>query len=314
QAGPGLYAAAMVDNVEVHPEVADALAEHRPVVALESTIFSHLGLPSPHNTTALSACVDAIRAEGAVPAITAVLAGRAHVGLEAHNHELILGPAHKTSSRDLGVALAQRWPVGATTVSASLVLAATAGISVFATGGIGGVHIGAEQSFDVSADLGAIADHRVVTVCAGPKYFLDLPATLEVLESAAVPVLGYGCDELPAFYSPWSGCSLTTRVESATEVAAVATAHWSLAGGGVLTTVPIPAAAAIERTELDGILTTALERAAREGLRGAAITPVILAETARLSEGRSVTANLALAENNARVAAQIAGALSSRSG
>ncbi|MDH4170876.1 MAG: pseudouridine-5'-phosphate glycosidase [Acidimicrobiia bacterium] len=301
----------MAEPVLVHAEVAAALADERPVVALESTIFSNLGLPAPHNGDALTSCLDTIRAGGAVPAVTAVLDGRARVGLEPAEHERILGSARKTGVRELGLAVGQGWSVGATTVSASLQLAAMVGITVFATGGIGGVHRGAETDFDISADLAAIAAHAVLTVCAGPKYFLDLPATLEVLETSGVPVVGLACDELPAFYSPHSGLPIPARVDDVQELAAVTRSHWALGGGGVLVTVPLPEEAAIDRAELDRILESALERARAEHRRGGAITPVILEETARLTAGRSVAANLALATNNARVAAHTAVVLAS---
>ncbi|MFM8264625.1 MAG: pseudouridine-5'-phosphate glycosidase, partial [Acidimicrobiia bacterium] len=179
------------DQLRIAAEVADALTARRAVVALESTIFSNLGLPSPANREALDRCIAAVRSHGAVPAVTAVIDGVARVGLEVAEHERILGPARKVAERDLAIAIAERWEVGATTVSASLALAALAGISVFATGGIGGVHRGAELHGDVSADLSALARHPVVTVSAGAKSFLDLPRTLEMLETLGVPVVGH---------------------------------------------------------------------------------------------------------------------------
>ncbi len=202
-------------------EVADALAEGRGVVAMESTIFSHLGLPSPANETALDRCIAAVRSAGAVPAVTAVLDGVARVGLDQSEHPRILGPARKAAERELAVAVGLGWEFGATTVSASVALAAAAGVSVFATGGIGGVHRGAELTFDVSADLDAIARHPVVTVSAGAKAFLDLARTLEYLETYGVPVLGWRHDWFPAFYTRSSGLPVPHRVERAEEVAAV---------------------------------------------------------------------------------------------
>ena len=186
-------------SVRIDDEVADALSANRAVVALESTIFSHLGLPSPANAQALAGCLGAIRGHGAVPAITAILDGVPRVGIAEHEHERILGAARKMSEREIAAAIAQRWAFGATTVSAALCLAARAGIGVFATGGIGGVHRGAQDSGDISADLGAIARYPVVTVCAGAKSFLDLPRTLEHLEMLSVPVIGFGTAEFPAF-------------------------------------------------------------------------------------------------------------------
>jgi pseudouridylate synthase len=296
-----------VTQVVVSDEVRTALAEGRGVVALESTIFSNLGLPSPHNAEALARCEAAIRDGGAVPAVTAVLDGVARVGLDASEHERILGAARKAAARDLPVAMAQGWAFGATTVSASLTLAASAGIGVFATGGIGGVHRGVEETGDVSADLGAIAAHPIVTVCAGAKVFLDLPRTLEWLETAGVPVLGWRTDELPGFTTPTTGIPLPHRVESADEVRAVVESIRTLAmTTGVLVTVPVPVEDGLDPAEVDAALTSALDDADRQGITGAAITPFVLERIASATEGRSVPANLALAENNARVAAGIA--------
>lgn len=290
------------------PEVADARAEGRPIVALESTIFSHLGLPSPANAEALARCEAAIRSGGAVPAVTAVLDGRPRVGLVADETERILGPARKAAERDLPVAIAQRWEFGATTVSASVALAAAAGIEVFATGGIGGVHRGAELTGDVSADLDALAHHAVVTVCAGAKAFLDLARTLEYLETVGVPVLGWRHDWFPAFYTRSSGLPVPHRVERADEVAAVLR-HRTRRASGVLLTAPVPVEAALDETDLDAVLAAALAECEREGVVGAAVTPFVLGRIATATEGRSIPANLALAEHNASVAAEIAAAL-----
>jgi pseudouridine-5'-phosphate glycosidase len=292
----------------VSTDVADALADRRPVVALESTIFSHLGLPSPANADALERCIGAVRAGGAVPAITAVLDGRPRVGLDPDEHVRILGPAGKAAERDLGVAVAQAWPVGVTTVSGALALAAAAGIRVFATGGIGGVHRGAELTADVSADLGALTRHPVVTVCAGAKAFLDLPRTLEVLETLGVPVLGWRHDWFPAFYARSSGLPVPHRVERADEVADVL-ANRPRQDLGVLLTVPIPAADALDPAMLDAATARALSEAAEEGASGPGVTPFVLARIAEATAGRSVPANLALAAHNAQVAAEIATAL-----
>jgi pseudouridine-5'-phosphate glycosidase len=292
----------------VSPEVAAALAAGRPVVALESTIFSHLGLPSPANGEALERCTAAIRAAGAVPAITAVLDGVARVGVAPEEHPRILGPARKAAERDVAVALAQRWQLGATTVSAALALAAAAGISVFATGGIGGVHRGAALTGDVSADLDAIAHHPLVTVCAGAKAFLDLSRTLEFLETAGVPVLGWRHDWFPAFYTRSSGLRVPHRVETAAEVAAVL-ANRSRPDTGVLLTVPIPEDDELDAGELDAVLAAALDDADAVGIAGAAVTPFVLARIADATAGRSIPANLALAEHNAAVAAEVAAAI-----
>lgn len=301
--------------IVVADPVRRALDEGAPVVALESTIFSHLGLPSPHNADALARCTAAIEAAGAVPAITAVLDGVAHVGIDPAQHARILGPARKAASRDLPVAVGQGWEVGATTVSASLTLAAAVGIRVFATGGIGGVHRGVEHTGDVSADLDAIAAHPVVTVCAGAKVFLDLARTLEHLETIGVPVLGWRTEELPAFTTRTSGLRVPHRVEDAAEVARIVDAARDLGlRTGTLVTVPVPDEDGLPPEQIDAALRAALADAEAGGLTGAAITPFVLGRIASATDGRSVPANLSLAENNAAVAAQIAGELAHRSG
>jgi pseudouridine-5'-phosphate glycosidase len=290
------------------PEVSDALGEGRPVVALESTIFSHLGLPSPANAEALERCQEVIRSAGAVPAVTAVLDGVVRIGLELEQHERILGPAQKVAERDLAVAVAQKWEFGATTVSASLAIAAAAGVPVFATGGLGGVHRGAEITGDVSADLDALAHHPVVAVSAGAKAFLDLPRTLEYLETVGVPVLGWRHDWFPAFYSRSSGLPVPHRVESAEEVARAMAAR-SRTASGILVAVPIPEADALDSEELADVLADALADAEREQITGARVTPFVLDRIGRATAGRSIPANLALAENNARVAGEISVAI-----
>lgn len=287
------------------PEVAAAVTAGRPVVAMESTIFSNLGLPAPYNAEALQRCLAVVRAGGAVPAVTAVLDGVARVGLDDHEHERILGAGHKVAERDLAVAIGQRWPFGATTVSASVALAAAGRVHVFATGGIGGVHRGAEVTGDISADLDALAHQPVITVCAGAKAFLDLPRTLEYLETVGVPVLGWQHDWFPAFYTRSSGLRVPHRVEAAAEVAAVFSAR-SRPASGVLLTVPIPEADELDAVHLDAILATALADCAAAGITGAAVTPFVLGRISEATAGRSLPANLALAENNARVAAEVA--------
>lgn len=298
----------MVIEPVLSAAVIDALGAGRAVVALESTIFSNLGLPSPANAEALRRCFAAIEAGGATPAVTAVLDGVPRVGLHPDEHERILGPARKAAERDLSVAIAQRWDFGATTVSASVALAATAGIAVFATGGIGGVHRGAELTGDVSADLDALAHHHVVTVCAGAKAFLDLARTLEYLETVGVPVLGWQHDDFPAFYTRSSGQRAPHRVDAAAEVAAVY-ANLTRPASGVLVGVPIPEADELDPHELDRVVVRSLEDAEDEGVVGAAVTPFVLGRIAAATDGKSVPANLALAENNARVAAEVAVAI-----
>lgn len=289
--------------------VAEAKADGRPIVALESTIFSHLGLPSPDNAVALDRVLRAVQGGGAVPALTAVIDGVARVGVDATEHGLICGPTRKVAARDLAPAVAQGWAYGATTVSASVTLASSVGIDVFATGGIGGVHRGWGQTGDISADLPALAAHPVVTVTAGAKVFLDLPATLEYLETASVPVIGWRTDELPAFHAPASGLPLSIRADDADEVAAIAAAHWALGGGGVVVAVPVPEADGIPLDELNALIDQALASPEAEAATGAGVTPVVLDQLGALSDGRTVAANLALAENNAAVAADIARAL-----
>jgi len=289
-------------------EVAAAIADGRPIVAMESTIYSHLGLPSPANREALDRCSAAIRDGGCVPAVTAILDGVVRLGLSDAEHERILGPARKVAERDIAVAVAQKWDFGATTVSAAVSIAATGGVNVFATGGIGGVHRGAELTGDISADLDAIASYPVVTVSAGAKAFLDLPRTLEYFETIGVPVLGWKHEWFPAFYTRSSGLKVPHQVQSAREVAAILL-HRSRANTGVLLTVPIPMEAELDAQQLDSVLAQALADCDAAGIRGAAVTPFVLGRIGQATEGRSVPANLALAENNARVAAEVAVAI-----
>ncbi len=300
-----------VINPVLSSEVSAAVVAGRPVVALESTIFSHLGLPSPANAEALDRCLGVIREAGAVPAVTAILDGVARVGVDPDEHERILGPARKAAERDVSVAIAQGWEFGATTVSASVALAHAGGIRVFTTGGIGGVHRGSELTGDISADLAAIANHPVITVCAGAKAFLDLPRTLEYLETAGVPVLGWQHDDFPAFYTRSSGLPVPHRVESVDEIVSVMS-NRCRADSGVLVTVPIPVDDELDAGHLDQVLASALDDCQQAGIVGAAITPFVLDRIAEATAGRSIPANLALAENNARVAAAIAVAHASR--
>jgi pseudouridine-5'-phosphate glycosidase len=298
----------MSSTIRVSTAVSAALAAGRPVVALESTIFSNLGLPAPANSLALQRCLAAVREGGAEPAVTAVLDGQARVGLEPGEEERVLTGTRKVAERDIAVALAQGVPVGVTTVSASVALAHAAGVQVFATGGIGGVHRGAELNGDISADLDALANHPVVTVCAGAKAFLDLARTLEYLETAGVPVLGWQHDWFPAFYLRSSGLPVPHRVETAQVVADVLRLRVRELTG-VLLTVPIPAANELDAAALEEALDAALAACAAEGVTGAAVTPYVLARIEQQTAGASVPANLALAENNARVAAAVAVAL-----
>lgn len=292
--------------IRTSPEVGDALAGGRAVVALESTIFSTLGLPEPANREAYARCVAALRAGGAVPALCAVLDGVPTLGADGAL-DRVLGGTRKIAERDLPVAVAGGVDVGVTTVSATLAMCSVAGVGVFATGGMGGVHRGAERTGDISADLGALTRHRVVLVSAGAKAILDLPRTLEALETLGVPVVGLGTDTLPAFYSRSSGLPLPHRVDSAAGVAPIAAAAWAMGWpGGVLVANPVPLADEIPADEIEGAIGAAISAADEAGIAGAALTPYLLGHIAGHTAGRGVAANLALAENNASVAAAIA--------
>ena len=298
----------MSSTIRVSAAVAAALAAGRPVVALESTIFSNLGLPAPANGEALRRCLAAVRDGGAEPAVTAILDGQARVGLEPGEEERVLTGTRKVAERDIAVAVAQGAPVGVTTVSASVALAHAAGVQVFATGGIGGVHRGAELTGDISADLDALASHPVVTVCAGAKAFLDLARTLEYLETAGVPVLGWQHDWFPAFYTRSSGLPVPHRVDDERTVCDVLRFR-SRQDAGVLLTVPIPVEDEIPAARIDAQMKAALEASAQAGITGPAVTPYVLARIEKETDGQSIPANLALARNNAAVAARIAVAL-----
>ena len=299
--------------LRVSEAVAAALAGGRPVVALESTVFSRLGLPEEAGAEARRRAESALDAAGAVAALTVVLDGVARVGVAAGEHPLVLAAGRKVAERDLPVALAQRWPAGATTVSAALALAAAAGIGVFATGGIGGVHRHFGDSGDESADLVALARRPVVTVCAGAKSFLDLPRTLERLETLGVPVVGLGTDggAFPGFWSRRSGGPLVPHeVSSPGEAAAVVAAARALGwAGGVLVVTPVPAGDEVPYDELRPVIDAALAEAAAAGVRGGAVTPFVLERIAAATGGRTVRANVALVEHNAAVAGAIAAAL-----
>ena len=299
--------------IRVHESVIDALAAGRPVVALESTISSTLGLPVPANREVFERCVAAIREGGGVAAMTAVIDGVARVGVDDCDLDRVLSATKKCAERDLPIAISQGWDVGVTTVSATVALCAVAGVSVFATGGIGGVHRHDHLTGDVSADLGAIARHPVVVVTAGAKAFLDLGKTLEMFDTLGVPVVGYQTDEFPAFYSRTSGFAVQYRIESADEAAGIFSARGSLGlSGGVVIANPIPTAAEIPADELADAIESALAEAGAAGIVGGALTPFVLGRMAIATGGRSVPANLALAENNARIAVRIAASLSSR--
>jgi pseudouridine-5'-phosphate glycosidase len=298
--------------LDIHPEVADALLRGVPVVALESTIISH-GMPWPQNFETAQQVEAAVREHGAVPATVAVVHGRLKAGLQRADMAALARAGHgvvKASRRDLPFLVASG-ATGATTVAATMIVAAQAGIRVFATGGIGGVHRGAELSFDVSADLLELARTSVAVVCAGAKAILDLRLTLEVLETHGVPVLGHGTDEFPAFYSRGIGLKLGWRLDTPAAIAAVLHAKWA-AGleGGVVIANPIAPEHEIAQEHIDGAIAQALEEARTQGIAGAAITPFLLERVSQLTGGDSLAANIELVLSNARLAAQVAGALS----
>ncbi|OGO57599.1 MAG: pseudouridine-5-phosphate glycosidase [Chloroflexi bacterium RBG_16_72_14] len=304
------------DRLAVDPEVAAAIRDGRPVVALESTLISH-GLPYPQNLEVAAASELAVRASGAVPATVALNAGRLLVGLSAADLEALAtaphGSVRKVSRPSLGHAIASGgW--GATTVSATMIAAHAAAIRVLATGGIGGVHRGAiggaRPSLDISADLEELARTPVAVVCAGPKAILDVPLTLEYLETRGVPVVAVGTDEVPGFYARGSGIPAPISVPDVAAVAALVRAHGALGlGSGVLVCTPVPEADALP----DDVTRNAVEQAVREaehtGVSGPALTPWLLARIAALTDGASIAANTALIVNDARVAGELAAAL-----
>jgi pseudouridylate synthase len=301
----------MHEHLSPSPEVADALATGRAVVALESTIVAH-GMPFPDNLSTARAVEARVREQGAVPATIAVIDGRVRVGLsDAELAQLAeAGPAVlKLSRRDLGYALSQR-RLGATTVAATMVCARLAGIRVFVTGGIGGVHRGAAQSMDVSADLSELARTPVAVVCAGAKSILDLPLTLEWLETAGVPVMAVGQREFPAFFSRSSGLTADFQLDAPAAIADWLHTHWQLGGDGAVICNPVPEAEAIPAAEVEQWIAHALQEAAAQGVSGKASTPFLLKRVAELSGGRSLRANIALVLNNATLGARIADELS----
>lgn len=297
--------------LDVSPDVAEALAGNRPVVALESTVISH-GMPYPANLDTARDLEALVRAEGAVPATIAVVDGRIRVGLdEAELARLASGreAVRKLSRRDLPIGLAEGG-LGATTVAATMIAASLAGIRVFATGGIGGVHREAQTTFDISADIMELARTSVAVVCAGAKSILDLGLTLEALETHGVPVLGFRTDRFPAFYCRTSEYPIDARVETPEDVAAICGAKWDLGlGGGVVVANPVPEAHAMEPAAMERVVETALADAAAHGVSGKALTPYLLARVNELTGGNALAANVALIRNNATLAARIAAAL-----
>ncbi len=297
--------------LDIAPEVQRALSEGMPVVALESTIISH-GMPYPKNVETALLVEQTIRENGAVPATIAVIGGRLKAGLSREEIEYLgktgRGVA-KASRRDLP-ALVARGADGATTVATTMIIAHMAGIRIFATGGIGGVHRGAETTMDISADLEELANTPVMVVCAGAKAILDLGLTLEYLETKGVPVIGYGTGELPAFYTRESGYSVDYRVDSPAELADVYRAQRALGyRGGMLVTNPIPAEYAMDKTVIDAAIEQALRESVEQGVKGKEVTPFLLARVVELTGGDSLESNIQLVLNNARLAAKTAAEL-----
>ncbi len=294
------------ESFRMHPDVGYALSHGKPVVALESAVITH-GLPRPVNLELALMMESIIREQGAIPATVAMLDGVMVIGVA--NDELTrLAESNtvvKVSPRNIGIGISQKLS-GGTTVAATLFAARTAGIRVFATGGIGGVHRG--NPFDVSADLTELAQSPVIVVCAGAKAILDLPATLEALETRGVPVLGYQTNDFPAFYTRISGLGVDFRMESAQDAYEVARAHWDAGSrSAVLVCNPIPAESELDKVRIDDAIDKAVESARRKGINSAALTPYLLEKLNQATSGKSLKANLALLQNNARLAAEIAG-------
>jgi pseudouridine-5'-phosphate glycosidase len=293
--------------ISISSVVEAALNTRRPAVALESTVIAH-GLPAPHNVETARDCEAEVIRAGAQPATIGVVDGTPIVGLSQSQIQSIAtrpGVA-KVNLANLGHVVAERgW--GATTVASSLHLANLAGIKVFATGGIGGVHRGASESFDISADLTALARYPMITVCAGAKAILDLPKTMEVLETLGTPVIGYQTNELPAFYSRSGGLKLDLRADTPEQIAKAALAHWRLGiSTGVLVVAPVPAEFEVPAEEIRGVIESALEASAQDGITGKAVTPFLLSRVAAKTEGRALRAHIAVLKNNARIAGAIA--------
>ncbi|HWJ73344.1 MAG TPA: pseudouridine-5'-phosphate glycosidase [Kaistia sp.] len=303
------------DRIRLSDEVAAARADGRPLVALETTIVTH-GMPYPENVATALAVEEVVRGAGAVPATIAIIDGAIRVGLTAAELEELAGMKNvmKLSRADLAFALATGRP-GATTVAATMIAAALAGIQVFATGGIGGVHRGAETSFDVSADLYELAETPVTVVSAGAKALLDIPKTLEVLETLGVPVVTVGQDMLPAFWSRDSGLPSPLRLDDPADIASFLATRTALGlKGGLLVANPVPLADEIPADEMRAHIEEAIRDAEREGVRAKAVTPYVLGRILTLTGGRSLVTNIALVKNNARLAGEIAVALQAVAG
>lgn len=297
----------MKDYLDVLPEIQEALDHNKPVVALESTILSH-GMPYPENVDFAAEVEKVVRAEGAIPATTALINGRIKVGLSLAELQTMCKAENvgKVSRRDMATYLATK-KNGATTVATTMICAAMAGVKVFATGGIGGVHRGGEVTMDVSADLQELKQTPVAVVCAGAKQILDIGRTLEYLETMGVPVLGNGTSDFPAFYCRKSGFGVDYAAKDEAEIASIIKTKWELnLEGGVLIGNPIPEQYALDFDEMEAVINKALAEADEKGVRGKEITPFLLAKIKEITKGVSFASNVQLAYNNARVAAKIA--------
>ena len=293
--------------IDIHPEVENAIENKEPIVALESTIISH-GMPYPENVETAFMVEETVRSNKAIPATIAIINGRLKVGLTNEEIEFLATneEVKKVSRRDLPITIAQQLS-GSTTVASTMIIASLARIAVFATGGIGGVHRGAENSMDISADLEELAKTNVCVVCAGPKAILDIGLTLQYLETKGVPVIGYKTSELPAFYSSESGFDVDYKIDSALEIAEILKTKWNLLiDGGVLVANPIPIAFELETSVMDEAIRQAIIDADNENITGKEITPYLLSKVNEITQGKSLDANIKLIQNNAALAAKIA--------
>jgi pseudouridine-5'-phosphate glycosidase len=295
------------DYLDFHPDVENALKNNLPIVALESTIISH-GMPYPKNIETALMVEETVRSNNAVPATIAIIKGRLKIGLTEKEIEFLAtnDEIKKISRRDLAVAVSQQLS-GSTTVASTMIIASLANIAVFATGGIGGVHRGAETTLDISADLDELSRTNVCVVCAGVKSILDIGLTLEYLETKGVPVIGYKTSELPAFYSTRSGFNVDYRIDAAADIANILKTKWDLSlNGGVLVANPIPIASELESSVMNEAINQAIVEADNEKITGKKITPYLLSKVNEITKGKSLNANIKLIQNNANLAAKIA--------
>ena len=295
------------DYLDIHPDVENAIKNNEPVVALESTIISH-GMPYPKNVETALMVEETVRSNKAVPATIAIINGKLKVGLTNDEIEYLATneEVKKVSRRDLPITVAQKLS-GSTTVASTMIIASLAKIAIFATGGIGGVHRGAENTMDISADLEELANTNVCVVCAGAKAILDLGLTLEYLETKGVPVIGYKTSELPAFYSSESGFDVDYKIDSAQEIAEILKTKWDLSlDGGVLVTNPIPVAFELETGVMNDAINQAIIEADNNKISGKKITPYLLSKVNEITQGKSLEANIKLIQNNTDLAAKIA--------